>query len=284
MRRKNLDLVVAMTIITMNVIVALLPGSPPLLRVMLALPLVFVLPGYTLTEALFYGRPLNASHRLVLSLGLSLAIDILGGFALNITPIGLRALSWIVLLGLLTTAFSLLIAYLRQGALWSKVKPMGFRFTIYPSIVFVPTIAITLFAILYSTLGAAQQNYPGVTQFWMLPVVQARKSCAVRLGVDSFASTSATYRVTVTMQGTQVSAWPSIVLAPHSSWVRLLPITPKSSGDIYVEARLYQVDKPEIVYRKVNMTFSNTEGSKHEKVQLCGRSSVTPSLSPTSTA
>ncbi len=270
MRQKNLDLVVALIIVVLNILVVLLPDRAPIvIGLVLALPLVFVLPGYTLTEALFYRRLLNASHRLVLSVGLSLAIDILGGFVLNISPAGLRAISWVVLLGLLTTAFSLLVAYLRRGALWSRIQPVEFRFTFYPYIVFGLAITLTLFAILYSTMSAEQQKYPGFTQLWMLPVVQSGKGCAVRLGIDSFESTSATYRVTVTMEGVQVSAWSSIVLAPHSSWVQLLPITPKSDGNIYVEARLYQADKPETVYRKVNVTFPNTEESNHGKVQLC---------------
>src|SRR2546421_12992924 len=113
MRLKNLDLIVTMIIAGLNVLYTLLPSRIPVIGIILALPLVFVLPGYTLTEALFHKRSLDDSHRLVLSLALSLAIDILGGFILNMLPGGLQAISWTVLLGLITAIFTLLAAYLR---------------------------------------------------------------------------------------------------------------------------------------------------------------------------
>src|SRR6266487_3588085 len=91
MRLKNLDLIVAVTIAAMNVVWALLPGRTPVIGTVLALPLVFVLPGYSLTEAMFYKRTVETSHRLLLSLVLSLAIDILGGLILNMLPAGLQA-------------------------------------------------------------------------------------------------------------------------------------------------------------------------------------------------
>src|ERR1700737_393008 len=77
MRLKNLDLMVTVIIAALKVVWALLSSHIPVIGIILALPLVFVLPGYTLTEALFHKRSLDVSHRLLLSLSLSLAIDVL---------------------------------------------------------------------------------------------------------------------------------------------------------------------------------------------------------------
>ena len=66
MRLKNLDLIVTLIIVVLNVIWVLLPSHLPVIGIILSLPLVFVLPGYTLTEALFRKRLLETSHRLVL--------------------------------------------------------------------------------------------------------------------------------------------------------------------------------------------------------------------------
>src|SRR4051812_1099491 len=126
MRLKHLDLIVTITLAVINVIWALLSCRIPIVGIVLALPLVFVLPGYTLTETLFHKRSLDISHRLVLSLGLSLAIDILGGFLLNLLPEGLQAISWAELLGLFTAVFSLLAAYLRIEAGVNRVRPIRF--------------------------------------------------------------------------------------------------------------------------------------------------------------
>src|SRR6266581_2234099 len=94
MRRKNRDLMVTAIIASLNIIWTLLPNRPIVIGVILTMPLVFFLPGYILTEALFSKRTLIASHHLVLSLALSMAIDIIGGLILNVLPIGLQTLSW----------------------------------------------------------------------------------------------------------------------------------------------------------------------------------------------
>src|SRR2546421_5630348 len=120
MRLKTLDLIMTILIAAINVGWALLPNRPAIVGIIFILPLIFMLPGYTLTEILFkrsfdapdplirkprlrIERPLNATDRFVLSLGLSLAIDIISGFILDLLPFGLQALSWAVFLGLLTT-------------------------------------------------------------------------------------------------------------------------------------------------------------------------------------
>src|SRR3954452_12600770 len=115
MRLKNLDLIVIIGIAGLNLVWTLLPYHIPMLGVILALPLVFVLPGYTLTQALFHKQALEATKLLLFSLALSLVIDILSGFILNLLPAGLQAKTWAVLLGLLTAMLAILVAYLRQG-------------------------------------------------------------------------------------------------------------------------------------------------------------------------
>src|SRR5689334_1821085 len=133
MQRKNLDLSIALFIAAVNVGWTLIPDHPSYLTIVgiiLALPLVFVLPGYTLTEALFkrttnadalirqpalqLERPFKTSDRLIIGLGLSLALVILSGFILNMLPTGLQALSWVVFLAVQTTLFALIAGYRRR--------------------------------------------------------------------------------------------------------------------------------------------------------------------------
>ncbi|MDD1718651.1 MAG: DUF1616 domain-containing protein [Methanoregulaceae archaeon] len=68
---------------------------PPLdagpLRVVLALPVVLFIPGYTLVAALFPGKEeIDGIERLALSFGLSIAVSPLIGLLLNYTPWGIR--------------------------------------------------------------------------------------------------------------------------------------------------------------------------------------------------
>ncbi|MFL5663440.1 MAG: DUF1616 domain-containing protein [Ktedonobacteraceae bacterium] len=256
MRLKNLDLIVIMGIAGLNLVWALLPYHIPILGVILALPLVFVLPGYTLTQALFHKQALEATKLLLFSLALSLVIDILSGFILNLLPAGLQAKTWAVLLGLLTAMLAILVAYLRQGVPVNSKQRLRFSLSIQDGIVFGLAMIVLILSVLYSINGAEQQPHPGFTQLWLLPPDQTRKNCAVRLGVHSFELTSTRYRVTMTMNGAQVASWPSVVLAPQEEWDQLVPITPGTGGKAAIEVRLFRSNEPESVYQQVNSTIA----------------------------
>lgn len=269
MRLKNLDLIGTMLIAILNVIWALLPNHVPVIGIILALPLVFLLPGYTLSEVLFHKHSFNTSGRLLLSLGLSLAIDVLSGFVLNILPGGLQALSWAASLGLITVTFSAVAGYLRREIPEGRARPPRFHFTPSGFIMIGVAALVVVFSLVYTVLGAVQQQYPGFTQLWMLPVVQNGKSCAVRLGVHSFETTAVTYRLTMSVNGVQLTTWPSVTLSSQGEWERLVPITPNTTANVYVEAQLYRLDKPQSVYRSVDSTLHS-----------CATSQVTPTTYP----
>jgi len=265
-RLKNLDLIVTMIIAVMNVAWTLLPGHSIIIGIILALPLVFVLPGYTLTVALFHKRALDISHRLLLSLGLSLAIDILSGLALNMLPAGLQALSWAWFLGLLTAVFSLLAAYLRRGVQLNGDRALRPHFTFYACCLFGLATIVAAISVLYSAIGAAQRPHPGFTQFWMIPAVPSGKSCAVLLGVRSFELAPATYRITVAVNGAEVTTWSSVVLAPQEDWEASIPVAASTARNVSVEALLYRTDELKTVYRRVDLTLYSLGGSRSGKI------------------
>src|SRR5437764_1490092 len=134
-RIRNVDLIGAICFALSGIGWALLPNRPLLVGVLLAIPLVFILPGYTLTRAFFrrqrgdplsdssnglflqprlkIGQPFGAVDLMVFSLGLSLVIDVVTGLLLNLIPEGLQWQSWTFSLGLVTIVFALL-AYVRN--------------------------------------------------------------------------------------------------------------------------------------------------------------------------
>ncbi len=272
MHLKHPDLILIVAIAIENIIWALLPNYLPIISFVLALPLVFLLPGYALTEALFHRRSLNDiyRHRFILSLGLSLTIDILSGFILNLFPMGLGAVSWALCLGVLTVAFSLLAAYRRgQSSTTGILLPrfhVGIHRYVLVGLCLIAAVAVTVLAIQFSAASEAQQPHPGFTQLWMLPSPQSGNNCAVRLGVQSFEATSVTYLVIMTANGAQVNTWPSVVLAPQEKWSHIVTIAPASTNSVYVEVVLYRSDNPGTVYREVHMTLSNAGKSK-DKMQ-----------------
>src|SRR5258708_21828498 len=158
MRFKNLDLIIIMIIVAINVVWTQVPSRFAVVGIIVALPLILFLPGYTLIQTLFRRRtleqeldatntptsrpelklrhPIGGADQIVMSLGLSMAIDVLVGFTLNILPIGLEALSWILSLGLLTTIFTILATFLRRKDIPKTATTPRIRVTVQDGALF----------------------------------------------------------------------------------------------------------------------------------------------------
>ncbi len=102
---------------------------PPLnetpIRIILGLPLVLFLPGYSLIAALFPRKgDLDAIERIALSFGLSIAITPLLGLALNYTPFGIRLSPILIVLSVFTISLAI-GAFVRRSRI-----PEGDRFVV----------------------------------------------------------------------------------------------------------------------------------------------------------
>lgn len=287
MRTRNIDLIVAITIAALNVLWTALPNRPPLVGMIFALPLTFILPGYTLAQALIRrrspaqtletktlkhqsslkkGRPPGGVDQLALSLGLSLAIDALVGFTLNLFPIGLQALSWALSLGLFIAICALLAAFFRRKDMPQVTKASRLRLTTADGILFGLAILIAAGTI-WSAAIRPLEPQASFTQFWMLPANAANKSCAVSIGMRSFEVTPVTYHVALLVNGIQAGAWSGITLAPQEAWVRSTPASLQPANSVSIEAQLYRDDEPGIIYRDVHLTFYITISSKNGLTQ-----------------
>lgn len=270
MRIKNLDLIAAIGIVLINVAWTLMPQRPVLPGIFFVLPLTFILPGYALTQVVMPGRsadpsPDAASRRgpksrrspgiadqLVLSLGLSLAIDVLVGFGLNFLPVGLQASSWALALGLFTTILTLLAVFLRQKGKAKAARSVGFHLTIYDGLLLGLAVVVVIAAI-WLSISRPLDTQPSFTQFWMLP--SANNSCSVSIGVQSFETTPVAYHVVMTINHTQTDSWSSIVLSPQHMWSHSVAVTPGKASSLYIAALLYRTGEPDKAYRNVHMTF-----------------------------
>jgi uncharacterized membrane protein len=268
MRLKSLDLFLALGIAVANVVWAMLsisagPSSPSLIGIVLAMPLVFLIPGYMITETLFPGRALEPVQQLVFALALSIAVAIFGGFALNQFPEGLRILPWTIWLGAFTTIFTLL-AYVRRQRQPRQSEPRGPRNRPQGTGARVPFATFVLFgmaalvavlSVLYSVVGAEQQPHPGFTSLWVVPATEAGNTCAVSIGVQSSELAPLTYRIVVTTNKDQSTPWQPFSLVPQQQWAQLEPITVGNNTSVLVVVQLYRLDQPSKAYRNVSLTL-----------------------------
>jgi uncharacterized membrane protein len=87
-------------------------GAPQAVRVVLGLPLVLVLPGFSAVCAVLPGRQLSWGERVLASLGASMAITVCVSVLLAATPIGLSTGSAAAALGV-GTAVAAAYAWMR---------------------------------------------------------------------------------------------------------------------------------------------------------------------------
>lgn len=276
MRFKNLDLIIVMMFVAINGAWIQVPNRPLLPGLLFALPLTFFLPGYALTQILFrrrvpgqaqgstnslilrpnlkLGHPVGNSDIFLLSFGLSMAIDVLVGFGLNILPIGLQPLSWVVSLGLLTTICVVLVIVFRRSDIPRAATTSKVRITLQDYVLFGLALLVVISAVWVSIIRPLQPQ-PSFTQFWMVPANQSTKTCTVSIGVQSFETISETYQIVMIVNNIKTNTWSSIVLSPQQKWVQLVPVISGVANNLNIEARLYRISNPGRAYRDVHLTF-----------------------------
>jgi len=105
---KDLALIIFLTLLCIPFVLI-----PPLneispIRIILGLPLVLFLPGYSLIATLFPRKDdLDGIERIALSFGLSIAITPLLGLALNYTPFGIRLSPVLIVLSVFTISLAI---------------------------------------------------------------------------------------------------------------------------------------------------------------------------------
>lgn len=271
MRLKNSDLLVTIGIAALNVVWALLPTHIPVVGIVLALPMIFFIPGYTLTEILGHKRVLDTLHRILLSLGLSIALDIISGFLLNVLPLGLRTLSWVLLLGCLTLLLTLIVLYLRRGV--TRTAPImqapRIYFILRGSAVFSLAIILVVVTLIYATNGVTKQPHSGFTQLWMLPPTQASQNCVVHLGVRSFEVAPVSYHAVLSVNAVREVVWPSITLAPNQTWEQPILVPAVAPHPVAIDVKLYKGNSSTSVYRQVHVTLHFMSKNKASNVYQC---------------
>lgn len=218
-------------------------------RVIFAVPLALILPGYAIATAAFGSRLPAWPERLPLTLGVSLACLPLSGLVLNFAPGGIHGLSWTLLL-VLIVLLSCQVAARRRGAarhhpplLW-KLRPS--RAT---AILGVGTVAMVAAALILAHATFENNQAFGFTQLWIAPPKSSDDS--TRIGITSEQQETRNYRLVVEVEGARSPLVETFELGPSDT--RLVRIPSGLAGSpVGVEAKLYLGSRPDKVYRRVS--------------------------------
>jgi hypothetical protein len=241
------NLILAMAVAGIAVAIVLLDFATPPIRIAATLPLVLLLPGYALTLALFARQVPETPSQLLLSVGLSLAITILEGLALNLTPWGLQAVSWALALGGTTLAAGI-VALLRGRHSSPPVAAPATGPTIRQGLLMGVGAAFLFAAIFIASSPAPQQGLEGYTNLWMVPADTGSPS-TLQVGVSSLEFATTQYKLQLEADGKVIQEWPAIMLEPSQTWEADATIRPELLNAGPIKAVLYRLDAPAQVYR-----------------------------------
>ncbi|MFL5802455.1 MAG: DUF1616 domain-containing protein [Roseiflexaceae bacterium] len=247
MHKRSRDLLIVALIAVAGMAAALSGANNLALGLLFGLPLTLALPGYALIAAGAPGGTLGPAERLTFSVGGSIALSVLGGFALNGTAWGLHAASWALLLGGLTLA-ACAVAFIQRRAI-TPDQATNRRVHLRPQDAglfgLAALIAAGAFALAIS--GAAQPPANGFTQLWMLPAGES-----VRLGVQNMEAKAMRYAIELTVEERVIRRWDAVELQIGARWEAAEPLPAHAAGAT-VELRLYRLDDPKTVYRRVTL-------------------------------
>ena len=199
--------------------------------IVLALPFVFLLPGYAATAAFFPKGVLRNVERLIMGIGASIALTIVGGLLLNRTPSGLTASSWTLLLGVLTLCLSLAGLMRGNSYLIPGLPSWRIGLSVPQVLLFGLAATLTVGAFVFSSVDAANSQSSGAVQLWLLPSTSSQTAQqTVTIGVDNLEATPIQGTI-IAMLGDQAIQMPlpSLTLDAGAHWQTTLTL-PTVSG------------------------------------------------------
>jgi uncharacterized membrane protein len=239
-----------------------------LLRVLVGAPLLFFLPGYAITAAIFARVRIERRYFLVFSVGLSLAVLALGALALNYLPGGVRAGWWAVLLFLVVLGAC-------RGAALRRPKRAGPPISLdlprvnraQAGLLAAAALAIVA-AVVLAFVPLSATNAIGYTEIWIQPLA-ANEGPGVRIGVGSGERDGSSYRLVVEFGNGEGEASQQLTLAPGQKQVLELqppdnlPAATSGAASMPVTATLFKEDSPDPnqAFRQVSTYISPTGGA-----------------------
>jgi hypothetical protein len=186
--------------------VGLLLNGYPLWRLILAAPLVLVVPGAALLR-LFPGR-MAAPGRYALIAGLSMAVCVLDGLLLNAVG-ALTTLGWFVLLSAISLTGALVPP--RPDEAISR-RWSGLTFRPRHGVLVAATLAAMTVTLSASLRNATDFHPFAYTEFWMVPVQPG--STGYEMGIRNQERRPEVVTLRVTVDGTLFGVWRDIAVAP----------------------------------------------------------------------
>jgi uncharacterized membrane protein len=253
MSRHPNDLIAVMAGAVLCALLTQVASAIPVIRLIGAMPLVLFLPGYTITTAAFTRRSLGIPERLLFSLGISLCVVVLTGLALQWTSWGLQAGTWaIVLAGIVVCATAITWRRRRNQSTEASPLKIHLHLRFQDGLLLGLAILVCVAAIGLARMPTPPKGVSGYTLLWMIPAADGNAN-DYRLGVNSMEFSTTAFRLEVMVDNQVIREWPDLKFAPGESWETSIVLQDNRAGAGSVEAMLYRLDNPDVIYRQVKL-------------------------------
>ena len=266
--QRNADLLAAAALAVVAALLALVAGIPTPVRILVAIPVVFAAPGYTVTEALLPGRNRGPVERVLLAVTLSISVSVLGGLLLNLLPAGLTRTTQTLLLSVVTLAGAATAA-LRRARVKSagpaepgepsepgeaaEPRPVRRALRLSPAGIasLVLAIAVASAAIAIGVQTAQAHDTASFTQLW---ITANSSSTRAQVGVMNDEGAAQSYTLDLTTHGGSGRTY-GFRLQDTASWRTEIAL-PATAKGYPVTVRLYRTQAPGVLYREVSLGAS----------------------------
>jgi uncharacterized membrane protein len=247
--RGHVDLKRTIIVSLLCAVVALLAPFEAI-RVVAAIPLALVLPGYAITAATFARRPLDWPLIAVLSIALSLVTLALGALLLNYVPGGIGSLSWALLLLLVIVNGCRTAALRRRQAPADRPAWPRLRVSRRDAALLLGGLATATAALVLALTPLPADEAIGFTELWVLPADSAGGAAsAAEVGVASQEKDEVAYKLRVSF-GEDAPVVRRFSLDPGETKVLRLAAA-GAAAEAPVVAALFREDRPGTIYRRV---------------------------------
>jgi uncharacterized membrane protein len=253
MRLKSLDLIGAALIVVLTLAVTffgLLTGAGdfPAWFLPFGILMVLFIPGYAITLAIL--PHLEWAATLLLSLGISISMAILGGFILHYTSWGLTPYSWAIWLSVISLPSCLVALYRRRlHPQEDTVRTSPLRWSSTVIVTFLMTGMLIIAAIIIARYSAIQSGST-FTQLWAIPGMD-EDGYTIQIGIHNEEYVNMAYNLIAESQGKTIEEWNNIELGSGKTWETTLLLADKPDSDITF--LLYKTNTPEEEYRRVHL-------------------------------
>ncbi|MEO1286606.1 MAG: DUF1616 domain-containing protein [Chloroflexota bacterium] len=245
-RRLDQILIFIYTLIAAGFSLTSLSSSP--LTPVIVVPYLFLIPGLSVVNNLFYDQDLPFYERFTYGMGVSVAIVVLGGLLLHAFGLGFRAPAW-MLLTCVIVFINLFLTNIRRSKNIIREQYRMPNISIAQMSIYLLTVVIVILGLWFSYIG---DTYQRVTYSEIWVEIDEDNVNEIVVNVGNHELQTMDYIVQVRVNRTPIITQEINGLGNNEIWETTFQLPESSIFGEILRVDLYRQDNPDEIYREVH--------------------------------